>query len=73
MQLPEAVIRSLPDKILVGMNLDMSVAENKTAQLWGSFMPHRKAIAHAVSDDLYSLQIYPAGYFDRFDPTNGPP
>ena len=69
MQFPEPVIQSLPDKILVGMSLDMSVAEDKTGLLWGSFMPHRKTIKNASSEDLYSLQLYPAGYFDRFDPT----
>ena len=51
------------------MNMDMSVAEDKTRLLWASFMPQRKEIKYASSKDLYSLQLYPAGYFDRFDPT----
>jgi AraC family transcriptional regulator len=51
-------IVTLQPKILVGINQQMSLTNNTTAQLWQKFMPMRKLIKHAVSNDLYSLQQY---------------
>lgn len=62
-------IKSIPSKKLVGLSLTMSYAENKTAELWQIFMPRRKEIANAISNDLYSLQVYSENYFSRFNPT----
>lgn len=50
-------IRILPEKQLIGMSMEMSLADNRTGQLWGSFMPRRKEI-NAFGHDLYSLQDY---------------
>lgn len=61
-------IEQLPEKKLVGKCINMSYSDNKTAQLWRGFMPRRKEIVHPVGTDLYSLELYPSGYFDRFDP-----
>ncbi len=36
--------------------------------MWQSFMPSRTLIKNAVSNDLYSLQLYPPGFFAQFDP-----
>ncbi|GAL85803.1 transcription activator effector binding protein [Sporocytophaga myxococcoides] len=36
----------------------MSLKENKTVELWRSFMPLRNRIINPVSSDLFSLQIY---------------
>ncbi len=44
------------------------MVENKTGQLWGSFMPRRKEIGNRISQDLLSLQVYPEGYFNQFNP-----
>lgn len=54
----EPLIKQLTEKKLVGKYLHMSLANNRTAELWQSFMPHRKNISNAVGTDLYSLQIY---------------
>ena len=54
--------------MLAGKNLAMSLLDNKTGMLWGSFMPVLKQIKHRVSDNLYSLQDYPATYFDIYNP-----
>ena len=62
-------IRSFPGKVLVGIHQDMSVADNQTLSLWRRFMGRRHEIENQVSDELYSLQLYPTGYFQRFDPT----
>lgn len=56
----EPRFEQLEEKKLVGKHLHMSLANNRTAELWQSFMPHRKNIQNSVSTDLYSLQIYDA-------------
>lgn len=67
---PAAIIKYLHEKKLVGMRLEMSLAENRTAELWRTFMPRRKEILNSVGEDLYSLQNYGAGYFRNFNPAN---
>lgn len=65
----QPIIQTLPEKFLIGNHLTMSLAENKTAELWRSFMPQRKEIINAVSSDLFSMQVYDAEYsFKNFDP-----
>ena len=56
----EPLIKQIAEKKLIGKHLHMSLANNRTAELWQSFMPHKKNIQHAVGTDLYSLQIYEA-------------
>jgi AraC family transcriptional regulator len=46
-------------KWLVGLHLPMSLAQDRTSELWQSFMPRRKEITHSINSDLISLQIYP--------------
>jgi AraC family transcriptional regulator len=61
-------IEMLSPKILAGMHLSMSMADNKTGELWQSFMPRRKEIKNAVTNDLFSLQQYPPSVsFTAFD------
>jgi AraC family transcriptional regulator len=59
----------ISSKKLVGKRLAMSLVNNLSGMLWGSFMPIRKTISNAVGTDLYSLQNYPARYFEKFDAT----
>ena len=48
----------------------MSHAENKTGQLFGSFMPRRKEIADTVSDEIFCVGVYDNSYsFENFDPS----
>lgn len=51
-------IELLPEKKLVGKSLRMSLANNKTPELWRSFMPERKMIKNTVSSDFFSIQVY---------------
>ena len=44
----------------------MSLLNNKTGELWRSFMPMRNAITNAISADLISMQIYDPSYFNPF-------
>lgn len=47
----------------------MSFADDRTGQLWKSFMPQRHEIQQIVSPDLYSMQYYPLGFFTGFNPS----
>ena len=47
----------------------MSFADNKTTELWQSFMPQRHAISHRIGIDLYSVEVYDSpAFFNNFDP-----
>ncbi|MBX7172232.1 MAG: GyrI-like domain-containing protein [Pyrinomonadaceae bacterium] len=48
----------ISEKKLIGKHLKMSLADNKTFQLWQSFMPRRKEILNKINSELISLQIY---------------
>ncbi|WP_346854481.1 GyrI-like domain-containing protein [uncultured Draconibacterium sp.] len=61
-------IEQIKAKKLLGIKLQMSLANNRTAELWRNFMQRRKEIINPLSGDLFSLQIYPSGYFTEFSP-----
>ncbi|MBU2947468.1 GyrI-like domain-containing protein [Zobellia uliginosa] len=54
----EPRIVQLAGKKLVGHSLKMSLANNRTSELWGGFMPLKRHIPNAVGTDLYSVQVY---------------
>jgi len=59
----------LLDKKLVGKSLRMSLANDKTVDLWQSFMPERKLIQHTVDSRFYSIQVYDDNLdFSEFNP-----
>jgi AraC family transcriptional regulator len=64
--LPE--IKSVEERKFAGKKLTMSYAQNRTVELWGSFMPRRKEIINAKSNLLYSVQRYGCGFYEEFDP-----
>jgi len=51
-------IKILPAKKLIGNKIKMSLADNKTFELWRGFMPRRREIANSIGTDLYCMQIY---------------
>lgn len=61
-------IETASEKKLVGKRMNMTFADNRTGELWGSFMPHRREIISPVSSDLYSVEVYAQHFFDSFDP-----
>jgi AraC family transcriptional regulator len=63
-------IETLKAKKLVGKQLTMSFADNKTGELWKSFMPKRRKITNNLTNDLISLQVYKPNHFAEFNPTN---
>lgn len=62
-------IITLEEKALVGKSMVMTFNNNKTSDLWRSFMPFRNKITNRVSTDLYSLQVYNKTFeYDDFNP-----
>lgn len=63
-------IENLREKKLIGKQLTMSLANNKTAELWKSFAPRRKEIINGLTTDLISMQVYKPAHFADFKPGN---
>src|SRR5690606_6933599 len=63
-------IENLKQKKLAGKRLTMSLADNKTGELWKSFMPKRREITNNLTNDLISMQVYKPNHFAEFSPTN---
>ena len=61
-------IEFLAEKKLVGKRIVMTFANNKTRELWQSFMPKRREIRNNMGAELYSMQIYEPLFFSNFDP-----
>lgn len=57
-----------PSKTIVGIHLTMSLIQNKTGALWQTFMPRRAEIKHQTDASLYSIEVYPSGFFDDLKP-----
>lgn len=63
--------RLLLTKKLIGKKLEMSYANNRTGELWRSFMPRRKEITNNIGSELYSMQIYNGVFdFQNFNPND---
>lgn len=61
-------IKQSPERKLVGHQLVMSFAHNRTAELWKSFMPRRTEVSGEKSSLLFSIQIYGSNFFANFRP-----
>jgi AraC family transcriptional regulator len=59
-------IATLAEKILVGKRTKMSFSDNRTFELWRSFMPRRKEIGNSIGADLYSVEVYPPLFWEKF-------
>ena len=66
----QPTIVHLKEKILIGCSIKMNFTDNKTGELWQSFMPRLKEIKNKISADLFSVQLYNDDYnFNQFDPS----
>lgn len=63
-------ITSTPSRKLIGMQVEMSLTDNKTFQLFSTFMPRKKTILNTIGKDVFDLQIYPTNYYQNFSPAN---
>lgn len=62
-------IITLSEKKLIGRRLTMTLLQNKTFELWQSFMPMRHQIKNAVGTDKFSMQVYEKDFdFLQFTP-----
>lgn len=61
-------IETISEKKLIGKRLKMSFLNDRTRELWQSFMPRRKEILNNLSNDFLSLQMYDEDFFDKFNP-----
>ena len=50
-------IEIIEEKKLMGMFDSMSLVENKTFQLFSTFMPRRKKITDAINTDVFDLKV----------------
>lgn len=66
----EPRIESLPPTKLVGMHRRMSLAQNRTMELWQSFMPRRMEIKNRTNSKYISMDVYPEGQKGMLSPTN---
>ena len=64
----EPRIEIIAEKKLVGKRMTMTFADNKTFELWKSFMSRRKEIKNNQTNDLFSLQVYNESFdFQNFN------
>ena len=63
-------IENTNERKLVGKRLMMTLANNKTGELWKSFMLRRKEITNHLTNDLISMQVYKPAHFSDFKLTN---
>jgi AraC family transcriptional regulator len=54
----EPRIETLTEKKLMGKRVTMSLSNNKTGELWRSFMPERRKIVNNLNSELFSMQVY---------------
>ena len=51
-------IKTLTEKKLMGKRMKMSLASNRTGELWRSFMPRRREIGNNLTSEMFSMQVY---------------
>ena len=66
----EPIIKTLKEKKLIGMSMEMSIIDNKTAELWKTFRSRSGEVQNRISEDFISLQKYAPNHFDNFNPKN---
>jgi AraC family transcriptional regulator len=66
----QPTIKKIESKTLIGMSSSMSVAKDKTFNLFSTFMPRRKEIPHRLNSETLDLRVYSEDYFQEFSPVN---
>ncbi|MBU3916297.1 GyrI-like domain-containing protein [bacterium] len=54
----EPRIEIIKPKKLVGIRIEMSLSNNRTSELWQTFMPRRTEIKNRLTSDFISMQNY---------------
>ena len=63
-------IQEVKEKKLVGLSVTTSFLNDQTSNLWKKFMPSKNEILNKISDNFYSMGVYPPNFFRNFDPSN---
>lgn len=63
-------IETLAKTNLIGINLQMSISNNRTVELWRTFMLKLKELNITSNKNKYSIQIYSPTHFKQFNPNN---
>jgi len=62
-------IEIIAEKKIIGKRIRTSLSNNKTFELWHSFMPRRMEIKNRVTTDLLSISVYDKFMdFENFNP-----
>ncbi|MGH1366878.1 MAG: GyrI-like domain-containing protein [Calditrichia bacterium] len=64
----EPQIVTIEEKKLIGMSVSMSLVDNKTFQVFSTFMPRKKEILNAVNSDVLDMRVFPENYYTAFSP-----
>lgn len=63
-------IETLKETMLIGKKVITSFANDKTVELWKSFMPKRNEIKNSIGEELFSVDLYrDTNFFKKFNPT----
>jgi AraC family transcriptional regulator len=54
----EVRIEDIAPRMLAGKRVTMKYSDNKTAELWRGFMPHRNRIPSRTGEELYSVSVF---------------
>ena len=65
----ESRVETILPKKLIGMHMKMSLAKNKTSELWQMFMSRRAEVGNRVTSSYFSMQVYGKGQEQLFSPT----
>lgn len=66
----QPTIKTIASKKLIGKRMSMSLLQDKTGALFGSFMPKRPQIKHTVGNEMILVKSYPVNHFQNFNPAN---
>ena len=61
-------IENMPARKLIGNRIKMSFSNNRTFEIWRTFMPKKKEIKNLKGSDLFSIEVYPPSFFAPFKP-----
>jgi len=65
-QFPQPTIINVSEKIVVGVNSEISFAKFNVSEIWEEFSPKIKEIRNRVFPELLSITIYQPDYFENF-------
>jgi AraC family transcriptional regulator len=60
--IPEPKIIVAPPRIMAGLCIQTTLADNRTFELWSRFMPLLKQLENRVGEELCSIRRYPDGF-----------